>query len=132
MIDEFPMRDFVVQKGKYTGHQDFERMLPLCAPEQDLAVLTMSLAPYGIIENHGHHRVRYIGAYALDRLFARLGGEKHYDPKVGIWLHRLPGEVIKDALQEPFISVFFHPSSCGADEIVGLLRSFLQEEVYME
>jgi len=65
-------------------------------------------------------------AYPLDTLFDSLGGINQHDPAVGIWLHRLPGEVVTE--NEPVVTAFFRPVDDGARLKRKLIR-YLSENV---
>jgi hypothetical protein len=85
-------------------------------------------------------------AYELDKIFEWLCGENTYDPEVGIWLHKLPGEKVKNTInnepngeqrkyykklevcglwQEAIASIFYRPSRCSEAEVIAKARQFL-------
>lgn len=109
---------------------ELERVYPLQDLTNDLAVVSLGATPYCSSDSDGA-TVRFIDAYALDELFERLCGENPYDEEVGIWLHRLPGEVF-EGHDVPFISVFFRPSRTPAQTVLQWLREFLYSNVQLE
>lgn len=87
--------------------------------QMDEQIKTPSTAAHGILNGHlayYHFKspttglVQSIDAYALDQLFGWLSdkGEEH-DPDVGFWLHKLPGEDIKQG--QVLITTFYRPNS---------------------
>jgi len=116
--------------------------------DKDLKVITFGLYPYQLRAKDKPVTIEQMDAYALDKLFEWLCGDDTYDPEVGIWLHKLPGETVKvsaglgdeeqkklkklkscDLDQQPIISIFYRPSRCPESEVITKARHFLRHEV---
>lgn len=115
------------EKYGYFAAEKFEEELQVGEYGQDLAAITVGLVPY-LPGTEYEIEVRRINAYALDRMFEWLCGDNPYDPEVGIWLHKLPGERVRPR-QDPFISVFYHPSLQRKQEVIGQVRRMMREDV---
>ncbi len=51
------------------------------------------------------------------------------DPDVGIWLHKLPGEIVPKEADEAFITISYRPSMITRLHLEGLLDRFLSKSV---
>ena len=102
---------------------------------EDLNVITFCLSPYQLPKlDNQKHCIQYINAAYLDTLFDWLTGENPMDEEVGIWLHKLPGElttinVNEPEKNEPFITIFYRPSRNSESELKAKIRQFLTNEV---
>jgi len=107
----------------------------------DLKFITFGLYPYQL-QAITPVTIQKMDAYELDKIFEWLCGENTYDPEVGIWLHKLPGEKVNNEpndeprkyykklevcglWQEPIISIFYRPSRCSEAEVIAKARQFL-------
>lgn len=95
----------------------------------DLLHIAFGAVPYAIPVGSGPVGLKSANAYALDALFEWLCGPDSFDPEVGIWLHKLPGETVSFPATEPLISVFFRPSRTSEREVIHRVRSFLADEI---
>lgn len=120
---------------------------------KDLEIISFGLYPYQLQANN-LVKIKQMNAYELDKLFEWLCGDDTYDPEVGIWLHKLPGENVKvprknnekgdkpedctkdykwlestKQWQEPIISIFYRPSRCPKSEVIARIRRFLCQEI---
>ncbi len=94
----------------------------------DLKVMTLGLKPYQLSAAAGQ-QVKRIDAWELDSFFDRLCGDETYDPEVGIYLHRLPGERVVNPGSDPFISIFFRPSRTPEADVLSWARTFLSQHI---
>jgi hypothetical protein len=103
-----------------------EKSLPLNEFAHDLSLLTLPLGPY-LADSRSEQPVtiRQIDAYRLDLLFEWLCGDDRYDPEVGIWLHKLPGEVMENPKEKPFISIFYRPSRHTEQAVAQRVRDLI-------
>lgn len=101
----------------------------------DLMMISFCLYPYQIRSKNSKVAIINMKAYYLDDLFSYLCGDNHYDPDVGIWLHKLPGEIYEEFVKvdgskcNPIISIFYRPSRCHESEVIYRARKFLCEGV---
>ncbi|WP_017716153.1 hypothetical protein [Kamptonema formosum] len=138
-------KEFTVQKYLYEPTYDsLEKSYPE-GQEEDLKIVTFGLYPYQLAAKD-KVKIKCMDAYALDKLFGWLCGENPYDPEVGIWLHKLPGEEVEKTTnnqpderqkkhykklaacglwQQPIISIFYRPSRCSESEVFAKAREFL-------
>jgi hypothetical protein len=79
---------------------------------------------------HRRRMVKWMDAYALDGIFSELCKEEKYDPAVGLWLHKLPGEHVNG--NEAFITVFYRPSRASEEEVNAQLDRFFFRHVGTE
>ena len=117
----------------------------------DLAMISFGLYPYQWRIAQQRVKVKTMNVQFLDNLFSWLCGNEPYDPEVGIWLHKLPGEDVEKLVdnnadsqdgnrylkvcnksQQPIISIFYRPSRCSELEVTAKARHFLSEEVEIE
>ncbi len=111
----------------------------------DLRIISFGLYPYKL-QAINRVVIQQMDAYALDKMFEWLCGEETYDPEVGIWLHKLPGEILEECddgnvnevggngknfleicnkYQHPVISIFYRPSRNPESEVMAKVRQFL-------
>lgn len=138
---------FAVAKYLKDLKEDKDRDLEKSYGEKgkDLKIITFGLYPYQL-QARGDFTIKRMNAYLLDKMFEWLCGEETYDPEVGVWLHKLPGETVKalitkkeanqselnfknmestNTLQDPIISIFYRPSRCTEAEVIARVREFL-------
>lgn len=108
---------------------------------RDLEVISFGLYPYHLLTIKQNVTIKTMNIEFLDKLFTWLCGNEPYDPEVGIWLHKLPGEEVKQAEDsevdgkrylkicnkrlQPIISVFYRPSRCSQLDLIAKVRDFL-------
>lgn len=112
---------------------------------KDLRFISFGLYPYKL-QAINRVVIQQMDAYALDKMFEWLCGEETYDSEVGIWLHKLPGEILEKCddgnvngadwngkkflkvcnnFQHPVISIFYRPSRNSESEVMAKVREFL-------
>ena len=126
----FVIEDFFKDKQSKTGllaKGAFEKGIEL-VEGMDLRVMTLALSPYQLSAKK-EQKVKRIKAWELDAFFDWLSEKDNYDPEVGIYLHRLPGEKIDSPSDDPFISIFFRPSWTPEADVLARARAFLSEHV---
>jgi hypothetical protein len=114
----------------------------------DLSVISFGLYPYQLQAGNKNVTIKKMDVQFLDELFSWLCGNEPYDPEVGIWLHKLPGETVEkcdqgkvngagwngkrylkicEKSQYPVISIFYRPSRNPESEVIAKARQFLSK-----
>lgn len=107
-------------------HQRYELSKEI---DHDLALIHFAINEYNINATTGSLAVQHINAIVLDRFFEYLCGDETYDEQVGIWLHKLPGEILDTESPTLFLSVFYRPSRHAKEDIQAWGRDFLRNGV---
>ncbi len=143
--------DFIVRQ--YLKNDRYEELEKSYGdPGNDLNIISFGLFPYHLADQETTVLIKEMNASYLDKLFEWLCRGNTYDPEVGIWLHKLPGEEVQalirqeqntqseklrnfkklasiDQWQEPVISIFYRPSICSESEVMAKVRQFLCQGV---
>jgi hypothetical protein len=125
---------------------ELEKSYPLSV--SDLQVISFGLYPYQLQTGNKDVTIKAMDVQFLDELFSWLCGNEPYDPEVGIWLHKLPGETVEKGddgkvngadwngkryleickkSQYPVISIFYRPSRNPESEVIAKARQFLSK-----
>lgn len=107
----------------------------------DIELISFGLYPYHLQMVKQNVKIKTMDIQFLDELFTWLCGNEPYDTEVGIWLHKLPGEEVKQVEDQkgdgkrylkicqkwvhPVISVFYRPSRCSELDLISKVRHFL-------
>jgi hypothetical protein len=96
-FDKFPAKLFQeIKKGK---ELELENSYSLSV--SDLQVISFGLYPYQLQSGNKNVTIKAMDVQFLDELFSWLCGNEPYDPEVGIWLHKLPGETVEKCDDKP-------------------------------
>lgn len=136
-------KDFPALKLFEKKDLELEKSYPLSV--SDLQVISFGLYPYHL-QAEKPVKITAMDVQFLDELFSWLCGSESYDPEVGIWLHKLPGETVEigegklengagwngqryleicKKSQHPVISIFYRPSRNRESEVMAKARQFL-------
>jgi hypothetical protein len=93
-FDDFPALELFKKK-------DLELEKSYSLSVSDLQVISFGLYPYQLQAGNKNVTIKKMDVQFLDELFSWLCGNEPYDPEVGIWLHKLPGETVEKCDDKP-------------------------------